>query len=80
MDRGASWSTVHGVPRVRHNLVTKPASVILLLIGKVYLIDLLFEIIICYRYFCCHLGKYFSIIFKNVYCLKYVKHNKIASK
>ena len=24
MDRGAWWSTVHGVTRVGHNLVTKP--------------------------------------------------------
>ena len=24
MDRGASWATVHGVARVRHDLVTKP--------------------------------------------------------
>ena len=24
MDRGASWATVHGVARVRHNFVTKP--------------------------------------------------------
>ena len=24
MDRGAWWSTVHGVTRVRHNLATKP--------------------------------------------------------
>ena len=24
MDRGARWATVHGVARVRHDLVTKP--------------------------------------------------------
>ena len=24
MDRGAWWATVHGVARVRHDLVTKP--------------------------------------------------------
>ena len=24
LDRGAWWATVHGVPRVRHDLVTKP--------------------------------------------------------
>ena len=24
MDRGAQWATVHGVTRVRHDLVTKP--------------------------------------------------------
>ena len=39
MDRGAWWSTVHGVSRVGQNLVTKPPSVILLLIGKVYLFN-----------------------------------------
>ena len=26
MDRGAWWATVHGVSRVRHNLVTKPPT------------------------------------------------------
>ena len=24
MDRGASWATVHGVTRVKHDLATKP--------------------------------------------------------
>ena len=26
MERGAWWATVHGVTRVRHDLVTKPPS------------------------------------------------------
>ena len=26
MDRGAWWATVHGVTRVRHDLVTKPLT------------------------------------------------------
>ena len=26
MDRGTWWATIHGVVRVRHNLVTKPSS------------------------------------------------------
>ena len=25
-DRGAWWATVHGVTRIRHNLVTKPSQ------------------------------------------------------
>ena len=28
IDRGAWWATVHGVPRVRHDLATKPSLVI----------------------------------------------------
>ena len=28
MDRGAWWSTVHGVVRVGHDLVTKPSSIL----------------------------------------------------
>ena len=31
MDRGAWWPTVHGVARVRHNLVTKPTNYDMLL-------------------------------------------------
>ena len=27
MDRGAWWATVHGVARVRHDLVTQPPTI-----------------------------------------------------